>query len=62
MKRKKSANTQRTPKSEYELLRQDRKAVAAWQFDHIGEGLRQADAGEFATEFEMKATLSPRRK
>lgn len=32
--------------------------VHRWQLDHIREGLRQADAGEFATEAEMKATLS----
>jgi RHH-type rel operon transcriptional repressor/antitoxin RelB len=34
--------------------------VHRWQLDHIREGLRQADAGEFATEAEMKATLSRR--
>ena len=30
-----------------------------WQLEHIREGLRQADAGEFATETEMKATFRP---
>jgi RHH-type transcriptional regulator, rel operon repressor / antitoxin RelB len=29
-----------------------------WQMDHIREGLRQADAGEFASETEMKVALS----
>jgi predicted transcriptional regulator len=33
-----------------------------WQMDHIREGLRQADAGEFATESEVKATFSCIRK
>jgi predicted transcriptional regulator len=32
--------------------------VHRWQMDHIREGLRQADAGEFATESEMKAVFS----
>jgi predicted transcriptional regulator len=32
--------------------------VHRWQLGHIREGLRQADAGEFATEAEMKATFS----
>jgi predicted transcriptional regulator len=32
------------------------------QVDHIREGLRQADAGEFATATQMKATFSRRRK
>lgn len=36
--------------------------VQRWQMDHIREGLRQANAGEFATEAEMKATFSSRRK
>jgi predicted transcriptional regulator len=31
------------------------------QVEHIREGLRQADAGEFATNAEMKATFSRRR-
>ena len=33
-----------------------------WQMDHIREGLRQADAGQFATEAEMKSTFTRRRK
>jgi predicted transcriptional regulator len=36
--------------------------VHRWQLEHIHEGLRQADAGEFATEAEMKATFVRRRK
>jgi RHH-type rel operon transcriptional repressor/antitoxin RelB len=36
--------------------------VHRWQMGHIREGLRQADAGEFATETEMKATFARRRK
>jgi len=36
--------------------------VQRWQIDHIREGLRQTDAGEFATEAEMKTTFSRRRK
>jgi RHH-type rel operon transcriptional repressor/antitoxin RelB len=36
--------------------------IHRWQTDHIREGLRQADAGEFATEAQMKATFSHRRK
>jgi predicted transcriptional regulator len=36
--------------------------VHRWQLDHLREGLRQANAGEFATEAEMKATFSRRQK
>jgi predicted transcriptional regulator len=36
--------------------------VHRWQLDHIREGLRQANAGEFAAEAEMKATFSRRRE
>jgi predicted transcriptional regulator len=36
--------------------------IHRWQADHIREGLRQADAGQFASESEMKATFSRRRK
>jgi RHH-type rel operon transcriptional repressor/antitoxin RelB len=36
--------------------------VKRWQMEHIREGLRQADAGEFPTEAEMKTTFSRRRK
>ncbi len=36
--------------------------VHRWQMEHIREGVRQADAGEFATESEMKATFSRRRR
>jgi predicted transcriptional regulator len=40
----------------------DRKAIEAWQITHIREGLRQANAGEFATGAEMKTTFSRRHK
>jgi RHH-type transcriptional regulator, rel operon repressor / antitoxin RelB len=36
--------------------------VQRWQMEHIRKGLRQADAGKFATEAEMKKTFSRRRK
>jgi RHH-type rel operon transcriptional repressor/antitoxin RelB len=36
--------------------------IHRWQLDHIREGLRQADAAEFATEAQMKTTFSRRRK
>jgi RHH-type rel operon transcriptional repressor/antitoxin RelB len=36
--------------------------VHRWQMDHVREGLRQANSGEFATEAEMKVTFSRRRK
>jgi predicted transcriptional regulator len=32
--------------------------VQRWQVNHIHDGLRQADAGEFATKAEMKVTFS----
>jgi predicted transcriptional regulator len=32
--------------------------IHCWQLEHIRKGLQQADAGEFATEAEMKATFS----
>jgi predicted transcriptional regulator len=44
------------------------EAVAAyleaqsWQIDHIKEGLRQADAGEFATDAEVAAAFARWRK
>ncbi len=44
------------------------EAVAAslgthrWQADHIKEGLRQAEAGEFATETEITAAFARWRK
>ena len=33
-----------------------------WQMKHIQEGLRQADAGEFATEEEVAKALGRRRR
>ena len=33
-----------------------------WQIDHIKEGMRQADAGEFATEAEVAAAFRRWRK
>lgn len=36
--------------------------IHRWQMEHIQKGLRQADAGKFATEAEMKATFSRRKK
>jgi predicted transcriptional regulator len=32
--------------------------VYQWQLDHIKEGLRQADAGEFATDEEVAAAFA----
>ncbi len=32
--------------------------VQQWQLEHIKEGLRQADAGEFATEEEVAAVFA----
>lgn len=36
--------------------------VHQWQLEHIRRGLRQANAGQFATEAEMKAVFSRRHK
>lgn len=36
--------------------------VHRWQIEHIGQGLREADAGEFATEAEVKKALKRWRK
>ncbi len=36
--------------------------VHSWQLDHIKEGLRQADAGEFASDEEVAAALAKWRK
>ena len=36
--------------------------VHQWQIEHINEGIRQADAGEFATEAEVAAAFSRWRK
>lgn len=36
--------------------------VYQWQIEHIQRGLREADAGEFATEAEVAAAFSRRRK
>jgi RHH-type rel operon transcriptional repressor/antitoxin RelB len=36
--------------------------VQRWQIEHIKEGIRQADAGEFASEAEVKAAFARWRK
>ncbi|NES03010.1 MAG: CopG family transcriptional regulator [Okeania sp. SIO2F4] len=36
----------------------NRLPVQEWQVEHIKEGLRQADAGEFATDEEVAAALA----
>lgn len=36
--------------------------IHRWQFAHIEEGLRQADAGEFATDKEVEAAFAKWRK
>lgn len=36
--------------------------VHKWQLAHLKEGLRQADAGNFATDAEVAAVFSRRRK
>lgn len=36
--------------------------VHSWQLDHIKEGLRQADAGEFASDEEVAAAFAKWRK
>jgi len=36
--------------------------VHQWQLDHIKEGLRQADAGEFASDDEVAAAFSKWRR
>jgi predicted transcriptional regulator len=36
--------------------------VHQWQIDHIKEGIRQADAGEFASEAEVAAAFARWRK
>ena len=36
--------------------------VHRWQIDHIGQGLREADAGAFATEAEVKKAFKRWRK
>ncbi|MEM1168310.1 MAG: CopG family transcriptional regulator [Cyanobacteria bacterium P01_H01_bin.35] len=36
----------------------DRLQVQEWQVEHIKEGLRQADAGEFASDEEVAAALA----
>ena len=62
MTTKKTRQSKRAGKPRDPLSMHDRKAIETWQIDHIREGLRQADAGEFATEAEMKTTFSRRRK
>jgi RHH-type rel operon transcriptional repressor/antitoxin RelB len=36
--------------------------VHQWQIEHIREGIRQADAGEFASEAQVAAAFARRRK
>lgn len=36
--------------------------VHRWQIEHIREGIRQADAGKFATKAEVAAAFARRRK
>jgi predicted transcriptional regulator len=62
MTTKKTRQSKRTVNSQDQPSRHDKSAIRAWQMEHIREGLRQADAGEFATEAEMKTTFSRRRK
>jgi predicted transcriptional regulator len=40
----------------------DRDRSHRWQVNHIKEGLRQAEAGEFATEAEIAAAFARWRK
>ena len=37
---------------------EDFVAVRHWQLEHFKEGLRQAEAGEFATDAEMEETFA----
>jgi predicted transcriptional regulator len=59
---KKTGQSKRAVNPQDQSSRHDKKAIRAWQMEHIREGLRQADAGEFATEAEMKSTFSRGRK
>ncbi len=36
--------------------------IHRWQIDHIKEGIRQADAGEFATEAELASVFRKRKR
>jgi predicted transcriptional regulator len=62
MSTKKTRQPERAVNQQDQASRDDRKAVRTWQIEHIREGLRQANAGEFATEAEMKAIFSRRHK
>jgi predicted transcriptional regulator len=59
---KKSRQSKQAEKPRHLSWRHGRKTIEAWQIEHIREGIRQADAGEFATDSEMKTTFSRRRK
>jgi predicted transcriptional regulator len=62
MTMKKARQFKRAVNPQDRSSRHDKKAIGTWQMEHIREGLRQADAGEFAAEAEMKTAFSRRRK
>ena len=43
-------------------LGRDRSEIQRWQLDHINEGIRQADVGEFASKAQVKAAFARLRK
>lgn len=59
---KKSRERKQAEKPQGRSSRRGTNAIKAWQIDHIRAGIRQADAGKFATEAEMKKTFSRQRK
>ena len=62
MTTRKTRQSKRAVKPQDLSSKHGRRAIEALQIDHIREGLRQADPGEFATESEMKPTFSRRRR
>jgi predicted transcriptional regulator len=58
----KSRKSKRAGKPDDQPSRQAREAIQAWQIDHIKEGLRQADAGEFTSDEEIAAVFAPAKR
>jgi predicted transcriptional regulator len=59
---KKTRQSKRAGKPHDPLSMCDRKAIEAWQINHIREGLRQADAGEFASDEEIALVFAPAKR
>jgi hypothetical protein len=61
MTKKNNRQTERAENPQDQSWTPGKKAVLAWQMEHIREGLRQADAGEFAIKMSNERRRRSRR-